>query len=78
MDVLDNRQTVMSEQNPISAPVRGMDGSDAGTYQFDGTELADRISKHEHEAKCREHDSKLSEHLNAESAQEAEEEDEKE
>jgi hypothetical protein len=40
--------------------------------------LADRISKHEHEAKCREHDSKLSEQLNGENTQEAEEEEEKE
>lgn len=29
----------------ISAPVKGMDGKDAGSYAFDGSELADRISK---------------------------------
>ena len=40
--------------------------------------LADRISKHEHEAKCREHDSKLSEQLNGDNAQEAEEDEKKE
>ena len=32
--------------------------------------LADRISKHEHESKCREHDSKLSEDLIVESMEE--------
>lgn len=29
----------------VSAPIRGMDGSEAGVYEFDGAELADRISK---------------------------------
>jgi len=35
----------MSETQEISAPLRGMDGGDAGSYRFDGGELADRISK---------------------------------
>lgn len=35
----------MSENNKISAPVRGMNGQDAGSYEFDGNDLADRISK---------------------------------
>lgn len=35
----------MSDGTKISAPIREMDGSDAGTYEFDGADLADRISK---------------------------------
>lgn len=35
----------MSEIQKISAPVRGMDGKDVGSYDFDGADLADRISK---------------------------------
>lgn len=29
----------------VSAPIRSMSGGDVGTYEFDGAELADRISK---------------------------------
>jgi large subunit ribosomal protein L4 len=29
----------------VSAPIKNMAGSDVGTYEFDGAELADRISK---------------------------------
>ncbi|MCA9089426.1 MAG: 50S ribosomal protein L4 [Planctomycetaceae bacterium] len=29
----------------VSAPVKNMSGADVGTYEFDGAELADRISK---------------------------------
>lgn len=35
----------MSDNNKISAPVRGMDGKDAGSYEFNGADLADRVSK---------------------------------
>ncbi|TWT57104.1 50S ribosomal protein L4 [Thalassoglobus neptunius] len=35
----------MSEQNQVSAPVRDMSGGDLGVYEFDGADLADRISK---------------------------------
>ncbi|WP_437205364.1 50S ribosomal protein L4 [Planctomicrobium sp. SH664] len=35
----------MADTTKISAPVRGMNGKDAGTYTFDGAELADRVSK---------------------------------
>lgn len=35
----------MSETQKISAPVRGMDGKDVGSYDFDSGDLADRISK---------------------------------
>ena len=35
----------MSDETTVSAPLRDMAGNDAGTYEFDGTELADRISK---------------------------------
>ncbi len=35
----------MVDSTKISAPVRGMDGKNVGSYEFDGNELADRISK---------------------------------
>jgi large subunit ribosomal protein L4 len=35
----------MSGETMVSAPIRDMSGSDAGVYEFDGNELADRISK---------------------------------
>lgn len=35
----------MVDSTKISAPVRGMDGKKVGSYEFDGNELADRISK---------------------------------
>jgi large subunit ribosomal protein L4 len=35
----------MVDSTKISAPVRGMDGKSVGSYEFDGNELADRISK---------------------------------
>lgn len=35
----------MSDTQKISAPVRKMNGQDAGTYEFNGGELADRVSK---------------------------------
>jgi len=35
----------MAETLKISAPVRGMDGTDVGSYDFEGADLADRISK---------------------------------
>lgn len=35
----------MSVNTMVSAPLRGADGSDRGVYEFDGAELADRISK---------------------------------
>ena len=35
----------MAENTKISAPLRSMDGTNAGSYDFDGADLADRISK---------------------------------
>lgn len=35
----------MSESTTVSAPVRGMNGENVGSYEFDGNDLADRISK---------------------------------
>lgn len=35
----------MTDSTTVSAPLRGMDGKDGGTYAFDGGELAARISK---------------------------------
>lgn len=35
----------MVDSTNISAPVYGIDGQSAGTYEFNGAELADRISK---------------------------------
>jgi len=35
----------MSESTTVSAPIRGMNGQDVGSYEFDGADLADRISK---------------------------------
>jgi large subunit ribosomal protein L4 len=35
----------MSEVTKVSAPVLGMDGTSVGSYEFDASELADRISK---------------------------------
>ena len=35
----------MSDEVKVSAPIRSLDGANAGTYEFDGAELADRISK---------------------------------
>lgn len=36
---------MMSSETMVSAPIRDMSGADAGLYEFDGSELADRISK---------------------------------
>ncbi|SFH70576.1 50S ribosomal protein L4 [Planctomicrobium piriforme] len=35
----------MSENTKISAPVRGMDGKSVGSYEFDGSDLAAKVSK---------------------------------
>ena len=35
----------MAEVTKISAPVLGMDGKSVGSYEFDGADLADRVSK---------------------------------
>lgn len=35
----------MSESTRVSAPLRSQTGAELGQYEFDGTELADRISK---------------------------------
>ncbi|WP_437225888.1 50S ribosomal protein L4 [Planctomicrobium sp. SH661] len=35
----------MAENTKISAPIRGMDGKNVGSYDFDSADLADRISK---------------------------------
>lgn len=35
----------MSDEATVSAPIRSITGADGGTYEFDGSELADRISK---------------------------------
>jgi large subunit ribosomal protein L4 len=35
----------MSEVTKVSAPVLGMDGTSVGSYEFDASDLADRISK---------------------------------
>ena len=35
----------MTEKMDVSAPVRDMAGQDLGTYEFDGNELADRITR---------------------------------
>jgi large subunit ribosomal protein L4 len=35
----------MADSTRIAAPIRGMDGKAAGSYEFDGAELADRVSK---------------------------------
>ena len=35
----------MSGENAVSAPIRDMSGAEVGVYEFDGSELANRISK---------------------------------
>lgn len=35
----------MAEENNVSAPIRDLAGKEVGTYEFNGAELADRISK---------------------------------
>lgn len=36
---------IMSNETLVSAPIRDLSGNEVGVYEFDGTELADRISK---------------------------------
>lgn len=35
----------MTTENMVSAPVRNMSGAESGVYEFDGSDLADRITK---------------------------------
>lgn len=35
----------MSDETKVSAPIRDLTGKDVGTYEFDGNDLADRVSK---------------------------------